>query len=181
MRVWLEKSWSLEEKEAETTSFMLLPAAFSRTADILAGFERDRQQGHPSMAQLTCCTTTYTSSFSSSSYPAIYFIWANRHKRAQTTILSTHTYFFVSPDPLYTTTINNSQHHVGQRPAALLAFQANAVERWQREDWRSYVTWASSTQAGLQRGHGAVVSGVRGRVGCGFQTTAEQHQGWLGW
>lgn len=150
-----------------------------QSAEILAGFERDRQQGHPSMAQLTCCTTTYTS-FSSSSYSAIYFIWANRHKRAQTTILSTHTYFFVSPDPLYTTTINNSQHHVGQTPAALLAFQANAVERRQREDWRSYVTWASSTQAGLQRGHGAVVSGVRGRVGCGFQTTAEQHQGWLG-
>lgn len=82
----------------------------------------------------------------------------------------------MSPDPLYTTTINNSQHHVGQTPAALLAFQANAVERRQREDWRSYVTWSSSTQAGLQRGHGAVVSGVRGRVGCGW---AASRMTWL--
>lgn len=50
---------------------------------------------------------------------------------------------------LQTLPINNSQNHVGQTLAALLAFQANAVERRQREDRRSFVTWAQSTQAGL--------------------------------
>lgn len=68
-----------------------------------------------------------------------------------------------------------------KHPVALLAFQAIDVEQWQREDWRSCVSWAELTRAGLQKDPDAVVSGVRSRIGCGFQTTAEQHQGWPGW